>query len=147
MIRKATVQDAETIALYNANLAKETENIDLDLDTVIEGVKAILTDPSKGRYFVYEQDGQVVGQIAVTFEWSDWRNGQFWWIQSVYVHKLYRRQGIFQSLYKHIKDLVSANPSICGLRLYVEKENEPAQSTYKKLEMEETHYFLYEWEK
>jgi len=141
------MNDLETIVDYNANLARETESIELNKERLRKGVNAILSDPNKGIYFVYEQDKQVLGQMMITKEWSDWRNGYFWWIQSVYVKHSHRKKGIFQSLYMHVKELVSNEDSICGLRLYVERENKIAQSTYEKLGMDETHYLLYEWEK
>jgi ribosomal protein S18 acetylase RimI-like enzyme len=147
MIRKAAIHDIETIVSFNANLAKETEGLELNKERLRTGVEAIVLDSSKGNYFVYEHNGEVIGQMMITLEWSDWRNGHFWWIQSVYVHQAFRRKGIFQALYNHVKDLVSNDPSVCGLRLYVEKENTTAQATYQKLGMEETYYLLYEWEK
>lgn len=147
MIRKATIHDLEKIVTFNANLALETEGVLLNKDRLCKGVQALLNDASKGSYFVYEVNQQVVGQIMYTTEWSDWRNGMFWWIQSVYVHQDYRRQGIFKELYQHLKADASASEEVCGLRLYVEKENDPAKHTYQTLGMDETHYLLYEWEK
>jgi ribosomal protein S18 acetylase RimI-like enzyme len=147
MIRKAVRSDASTIILYNINLAKETENMDLNPELITKGVNAILSDPSKGCYFVYEEDGEVVGQLMITLEWSDWRNANFWWIQSVYVRKDYRRRGIFQALYNHVKELILKDPAVCGLRLYVEHENKIAQETYQRLGMKESCYLLYEWKK
>ncbi len=147
MIRKATINDLNTIVDFNAFMAKETENIELDRTRLQIGVKSILQDSTKGIYYVYELDNQVVGQIMITYEWSDWRNGFFWWIQSVYVDKLHRRKGIFQSLYNHIKTLAENDPTVCGIRLYVEKENYIAQTTYKKLGLNESCYLLYEYKK
>ena len=103
-IRKATIEDVNIIAKYNYNLALETEEKVLNMDTVTKGVEAILRDSTKGIYHVCEIEGQVVGQIMYTFEWSDWRNGTFLWIQSVYVDKKFRGKGIFKNLYKYIKD-------------------------------------------
>ena len=147
MIRKANIDDLDVIASYNINLAKETEDYDLNKKTVLKGVEAILNDESKGSYFVYEVNQKVVGQIMFTREWSDWRNGDFLWIQSVYVNKDYRRQGIFKALYKHVETIANNHPSVCGLRLYVEKDNHQAKKTYASLGMKETHYLLYEWKK
>ena len=94
---------------------------------------------------MYEAEGKVVGQLLITFEYSDWRNANIWWIQSVYVDKNYRRQGVFQALYNHVKDIVTNDTGIAGLRLFVEKENTTAQNTYKTLGMKESCYHLYEW--
>ncbi len=147
MIRQANINDIEIISSFNSKIALETEGLELNVARVKQGVSAILSDSTKGIYFLYEINQQVVGQLMVTYEWSDWRNGYFWWIQSVYVEKLYRRRGIFQELYSHVKKLVSSDSTICGLRLYVERENKTAQATYNKLGMGETKYLLYEWEK
>ena len=145
MIRIANKNDAEAIIDYNKKLAFETEGIILDNNKITNGVNAILNDQSKGFYYVYEIDGKVIGQLLITFEYSDWRNANIWWIQSVYVNLDYRRQGIFQALYNHIKNIVDNNPEVAGLRLYVEKENKTAQNTYTKLGMSESCYYLYEW--
>ncbi|KAE9635001.1 GNAT family N-acetyltransferase [Defluviitalea raffinosedens] len=144
MIRKAIIKDAEIITEFNYCLAKETEDLELNRETLFKGVQKVLSDESKGIYFVYEKDEKIVGQLMITKEWSDWRNGDFWWIQSVYVHKDYRRQGIYTALFNHVKSIVDSDDTICGLRLYVEKENEAAKNTYKALGMKETYYLLYE---
>lgn len=144
IIREGRHEDIATIVEYNFNLAKETEHIELNLDKLYKGVQRIIEDRSKGIYFIYEEDGKVLGQLMVTKEWSDWRNGEFWWIQSVYVHKEHRQKGIFKSLYKHVENMVLENGELCGLRLYVEKENYTAQNTYHSLGMDETYYKLYE---
>lgn len=146
MIRIATIDDCDTITLFNTNLAQETEGIELDKETLKRGVKTTISSPDKGVYFVYEEDNQIIGQMMITNEWSDWRNGYFWWIQSVYIHQDHRKKGVFQSLYNHIKNLVEQDSSLCGLRLYVENKNETAKETYKKLGLKETYYLLYEWE-
>ena len=134
-VREALSSDARTIADFNSRMAVETEGRPLDPALIDPGVAAILADSNKGRYWVAEVDGKVVGQIMVTYEWSDWRNGQLWWIQSVYVHKDYRRKGVFSALYRHVESLARQDPEICGLRLYVEKDNKRAQETYLKLGM------------
>lgn len=145
MIRKANIDDLKTIVLFNKLMAYETEGLELNEKILTDGVKNALSDSSKANYWVYEIDGTVVGQAMVTKEWSDWRNGEIWWIQSVYVDKQYRKHKIFTSLYQHLKDLVALDETIAGLRLYVEKDNINAQNTYRKLGMEETYYKLYEW--
>ncbi len=146
MIRKANHKDQEIVVTFNYNLAKETEALDLPLDRLVAGVGNVLEDSSKGIYYVYVLDGQVVGQMMVTLEWSDWRNGYFWWIQSVYVHKEYRGQGIFQALYQYVKGLAENDAQVCGLRLYVEGANTAAQKAYEKIGMNKTEYHFYEVE-
>ncbi len=126
-IRPAQPADADIIADYNAAIARETEHIELDRERLAQGVHAVLSDPSKGFYTVAEADGRVVGQMLITYEWSDWRNGVFWWIQSVYVHADYRRRGVFQELYRHIAAQAKQAGTVCGLRLYV-GEGEPARA-------------------
>ncbi len=143
-IREATPDDGETIASYNMRLAEETEGRTLPQDIIGPGVAAILSDPGKGRYWVAEVEGQVIGQIMVTYEWSDWRNGNLWWIQSVYVHSDFRRQGVYSSLFRHIKSLARADDSVRGLRLYVESGNKRAQQTYKALGMIDPNYRVME---
>lgn len=142
VIRRATPADAAVVIRYNAALAHETEGKTLDLDTLTPGVRAVLGDASKGFYTLAEQDGEIVGQVMVTFEWSDWRNGWYWWIQSVYVREDCRRNGIFRSLYQHLQDAALADPSVIGIRLYVERENGRAQKTYAALGLSEEPYHL-----
>src|SRR3954453_4018815 len=146
VIRAAREPDAETIAEFNAAMAMETEHLALDRATVRAGVRAALVDPSKARYFVAcagGADGQVVGQLMITLEWSDWRNGDIWWIQSVYVTPNYRGKGAFRALYRHVQRLAREQAAV-GLRLYVERENEAAQRTYAALGMKLTHYYVME---
>jgi len=122
-VREATPNDAKTIADFNSRMALETEGRPLDRELIDPGVESVLADSNKGRYRVAEMDGNVVDQIMVTYEWSDWRNGQLWWIQSVYVRKDYRREGVFSTLYCHVKSLARQEADVCGLRLYVEMDN------------------------
>ena len=135
--------DAATIAKFNSAIARETEDKRLDADVVGPGVATLLADPSKGRYWVAESGGQIVGQLMVTYEWSDWRNGVFWWVQSVYVRADHRRQGIYRRLYQHVKQL-AASHDVCGFRLYVERDNAVAQQTYAAMGMHETVYKMFE---
>jgi ribosomal protein S18 acetylase RimI-like enzyme len=144
VIRDARPDDAEVIADYNNRLAEETESRSLDPGSIKPGVAAILADPSKGRYWVALVDGQVVGQIAISFEWSDWRNGMFWWIESVYVHTAHRRKGVYTRLYRHVEGLARDDDTVIGLRLYVEHDNERAQNTYDRLGMRMTSYKIME---
>ena len=143
-VREAGPADAATIAACNSALAQETENKTLDPAIVGPGVAGLLGDASKGRYWVAESGGEIVGQLMVTYEWSDWRNGTIWWIQSVYVHPDWRRQGIFRTLYRHVESLVEAEPTAVGLRLYVEKQNKRAQQTYRSLGMVTPGYVVME---
>jgi len=141
-IRPATLDDLDTVVAFNAALAWESERKRLDDAVLRAGVTAALTDAGKGFYVIAERDGETVGQSAVTFEWSDWRNGWYWWIQSVYVKDSARRQGVFTAIYRHIETMALADTSVIGLRLYVEKENARAQQTYQALGLEEEGYFL-----
>jgi ribosomal protein S18 acetylase RimI-like enzyme len=143
-IRKAELRDADTIAGFNTAMARETEGKVLLPERVGAGVLRLLNDPSLGFYVVAESGGQVIGCLMVTNEWSDWRNGLFWWIQSVYIEPGSRRRGVYRSLYDFIRGQARADPGICGFRLYVEKENANAQKTYRSLGMEATDYLIYE---
>jgi len=125
-------------------MALETENRRLELARVTAGVEALLADPAKGIYFVAERDGVLAGQLLITYEWSDWRNGNFWWIQSVYVAEAFRGSGIFRALFEHVHALAKARSDVCGLRLYVENENSRAQEVYRRLGMARTRYEMFE---
>ena len=143
-IRKATKEDMDSIVNFNQQMAMETENKPLDKNTLQEGVTAVFQDPQKGFYLIAEAQGHVVGSLLITREWSDWRNGYFWWIQSVYVRTDMRRKGVFTALYKKVKAISQQRDDIVGFRLYVEKNNKIAQKTYKKIGMKPTYYLLYE---
>ncbi|MGZ5181757.1 MAG: N-acetyltransferase family protein [Ramlibacter sp.] len=146
-LRSAEPRDAETIAGFNRAMALETEGRGLQAERSLAGVQRLLRDPALGFYLVAERAGQVVGCLMVTFEWSDWRNGHFWWIQSVYVQPEARRQGVFRALYGHVSAMVDRDESVCGLRLYVESSNVRAQATYGALGMARTHYLVFEQER
>ena len=139
-IRDASPADTEIIAAYNSCISEETEDGPLDRNLIIPGVEAVLADQTKGRYWLAEYDGRPVGQIMVTYEWSDWRNGNLWWIQSVYVHADFRRQGVFSKLYRHVESLARQAGNVAGIRLYVERGNERAQETYRRMGMTMTGY-------
>lgn len=143
-IREAQPDDAAVIAEYNIRLARETEGRELPAATLLAGVRALLEDPSKGLYFVAEEAGQVVGQVMITFEWSDWRNGMFWWLQSVYVREESRGQGVFRALFEHVRQLAGQQAGVCGLRLYVERENERAKAVYERQGMTNAGYEVFE---
>jgi len=143
-LRRGTPADAAVISEFNRRLAHESEGKALDETTVSAGVTAVLGDPVRGLYFVAESEGAVVGQLMITTEWSDWRNGWIWWIQSVYVRHDARRQGVFRALYQHVESSARAEPQVVGLRLYVEHENRVAQQTYLDMGMERTGYLVLE---
>lgn len=132
-IRPGSPTDAGVIAAFNAAIALETEGKTLHGPTVLAGVTAALADPAKGFYLLAERAGQVVGQLMVTTEWSDWRNGWYWWIQSVYVRPEARGAGVFRELFAHLKEQAVADPTVIGLRLYVEHDNARAKGVYAKL--------------
>lgn len=141
-IRAATAEDIDAIAIGNAGIALETENKKLDSGTVYAGVAAVFDDPSRGQYWVAEEDGCVIGQLMTTREWSDWRNGMLWWIQDVYVIPDKRRHGVFRALYAHLIEAGRADPECRGIRLYVERENEAAQRTYQAVGMTDPGYIV-----
>jgi GNAT superfamily N-acetyltransferase len=147
-IREAKLTDTAIIADFNARMALETEQRTLDIERVRQGVQALLSDPAKGAYFIaeIETDGttSIAGQLLITYEWSDWRNGNFWWIQSVYVEEKFRGQGIFRALFNHVDQLAKARNDVCGLRLYVDAHNHSARKTYERLGMKRTNYELFE---
>src|SRR2546427_10522405 len=142
-VRVAGLEDGEILARCNEAMALESEGVRLDPATVRAGVRAVLADPEKGRYFIAERDGQVAGALLITYEWSDWRNACFMWIQSVYVDPAHRRRGVFSSLFRHVEKLASSQ-GYCGLRLYMDKENSAAWKTYEKLGMSHGSYIVFE---
>lgn len=142
-IRIATLDDLPNLVHGNSALAWESERKTLDDATLRLGIGNLLSDPHKGFYTVAEHDGQTVGQMLITFEYSDWRNGWYWWIQSVYVWPEFRRGGVFRQLFQHIQARAIADPGVIGLRLYVERDNERAQKTYVALGLEEEPYLLF----
>lgn len=143
-IRQAVAADVATIADFNIALCRETEGRELDPATVWKGVSRFISEPARGRYFVARIAGQMVGQTAHTFEWSDWRNGEIWWIQSVYVHPLHRGRGVFRALFVHIEQLGEMDAECCGIRLYMERANEIARQSYQRLGFSETGYEVFE---
>lgn len=143
LIRRGTAEDSAAIAAFNLAMAQETEDKQLDPTTVRAGVEALIGQPHYGFYVVAEQAGQPAACLLITFEWSDWRNGVIWWIQSVYVTPAYRRQGVFRQLYQQVRTWAQ-QASACGLRLYVEAENYSAQATYQALGMKPAGYQVFE---
>ena len=145
-MRWATLADLDTVVAFNAAMARETEGKELDLARVRAGVEAVLGDAKKGFYLVAEAEGQVVGQLLLTTEWSDWRNALFWWVQSVYVATHHRRQGVYCALDNYLRTEARRRGDVCGLRLYVARTNRVAQQVYANLGMVRSHYDMYEVE-
>jgi len=145
LIRRATSADAEVIAQFNEAMALETENKVLDPSKIRSGVKAILENDHHGFYLLVEFDDTIAAGLMITYEWSDWRNGQFWWIQSVFVRPSWRRQGLYRQLYHHVQQLIEHQPMVCGIRLYMEKDNQTAGQAYRSLGMDQTDYRFFEW--
>ena len=144
VVRRSTSADAETIVRFNMAMAVETEGIALKREVIAAGVRAMFDDPSKGFYLVAEVAGSPAGQLMVTMEWSDWRDGFFWWIQSVYVRPEFRGKGVYRALHQRVRQMAKEAGGVCGFRLYVEKENTTAQATYRRLGMHETRYLMFE---
>ena len=142
-IRDATLDDGSMIADFNARMAQETEGLTLDALKLERGVRAALSDPGKASYFLAEIDGKIAGQLMITHEWSDWRNGDIWWLQSVYVEKEFRRRGLFRELYRFVRDRAAKRGAV-GMRLYVDAANTSAQQTYTSLGMLVTNYKVME---
>ncbi len=147
-VRAARADDADRLAAWAIAMAWETEHKALDADVVARGVRAVFVQPARGSYFIAERavDGASVpvGTLMLTREWSDWRCGDWWWIQSVYVEPAHRRSGVYRALYAHVHALAQAAPGVCGLRLYVERENAHAQCTYASLGMVDAGYAMFE---
>jgi ribosomal protein S18 acetylase RimI-like enzyme len=143
-VRAARPEDRDVLVAFNLAMARETEALELDPPTLRAGVAALLASPDRGRVFLIDDDGTVVAALALTLEWSDWRNGAFWWIQNVYVAPGHRRRGHYRRLHEHVRALAASDPQVCGLRLYVERSNREARATYRSLGMQETHYRVYE---
>ena len=146
LIRKATSEDAPAIIDFQQKMAWETEQKRLVPEVIKKGVNAVFTNPGCGQYWVAEDMGNIVASLLITYEWSDWRNTNVWWFQSVYVLPEWRRTGIFRSMYLHIKNEAEKH-GVAGLRLYVETNNSGAQKTYEALGMHCEHYRMYEWMK
>lgn len=146
-VRPGRPDDVDTMVEFQVRMAMETEGVQLDGDAATAGVRAVFGDARKGRYWVVEDDGQVAASLLTTPEWSDWRNGTVWWIQSLYVRPEYRRRGAFRMLYEHLRELVAADPGLLGLRLYVATGNAAARRAYEAMGMDGEHYRLFEWMK
>lgn len=147
-IRPATTQDVPTIVNFNAAMALETEHRSLDLDRLREGTLTLLAQPQYGFYILadtsLEPTRATVGQLMITFEWSDWRNGLFWWVQSVYVTPAWRNRGVYRAMHEHITARAKSDPQVCGIRLYVEHQNHDAQTVYQRVGLRPAVYTVYE---
>lgn len=143
-VRKANQKDAVSIVKMNKALALETESLSLDDKVISLGVSNCLKDPAKGSYFLAEYEGDILGQLMFTFEWSDWRNGWIWWLQSVYVEPSFRGRGVFKSLFHHVEMLALAQSDVVAIRLYVEMHNLPAKEVYRKVGMEHAGYEVFQ---
>ena len=144
LIRKGTPKDTEALVAFNQAMAQETEGLALDSDTLSRGVSTLLENPAKGFYLVAEIGGEIAGSLMVTFEWSDWRAADYYWIQSVYIKPEHRQKGIYRALYHEVKTLAEKQGGAASFRLYVEQENTRAQQTYQSLGMSQSHYLMYE---
>jgi len=143
-IRQGKLNDADTIANFNVTLALETEDMRLNPATVVQGVRAMLENPQYGFYVVAEQDGIILGGVMITYEWSDWRNGVLWWVQSVFVRPECRRQGVLKKLFTFLREKAKQDGNVCGFRLYVEKNNHNAQAGYERVGLNKAGYDMYE---
>ncbi len=149
-IRPATLEDLDTLTAFNAAMAQETEQRTLDRTRLRLGIRAVITHPERGQYYVADlhrpaqADTVTLGQLLITYEWSDWRNAQFWWIQSVYVHSDWRREGVYRSMHRAIIDLARSDTGVCGVRLYVEGNNHIAKRAYERVGLSPSSYEVYE---
>lgn len=145
--RDGNPRDAHDIVEFQIAMAQETEDFALDRDICTRGVEAVFADSSLGRYFVAESESSLIASLMITPEWSDWRNGVVWWIQSVYVRPDHRRRGAYAGLYEHVKRIAESIEMVKGIRLYVDKRNTSAQEVYRRMGMNGEHYQVFEWMK
>ena len=143
-IRKATFHDIHALVDFQRRLAIESEGVTLDAATLKKGMRALFEDPTKGFYNVAEDGNEIVGCHMITYEWSDWRNGMVWWLQSVYVKESHRKRGVFRKMFENLSSIVKNDPEIIGLRLYVDKTNARAQQVYAAMGMNGEHYTVFE---
>ena len=145
--RDARPGDGGDILDFQIAMAQETEDVALDREVTERGIAAVFDDPSRGRYFVAELDGRVIASLLITYEWSDWRNGTVWWIQSVYVRPDARGKRVYAGLYEHVRAIAAASDAVKGIRLYVDRRNARAQDVYRRCGMNGDHYLVFEWMK
>lgn len=146
-IRAATVTDAGPIVEFQQAMARETESVELDPPVVTRGVQAVFDQPARGRYFIAEAAGEVIASLLITYEWSDWRDGNVWWIQSVYVRPEHRRRGVYARMYDEVRAAAMRDDGVRGIRLYVDRRNTSAQDVYRRCGMNGEHYLVFEWMK
>ena len=144
LIQKASYEHLHVLVDMQQQLASETERVYLPSETVKEGMTALFDDPTKGEYYVAMDGKEVVGCFLITYEWSDWRNGTVWWLQSVFVTEIARKSGVFRKMFDYIMAAIEQNPGVIGLRLYVDKSNERAMQVYEAMGMDGSHYTVYE---
>lgn len=147
IVREARTSDIPSLLDFQLKMALETENVQLEIQPLTQGMNKLFRDPGKGKYYVAEEKGEVIGCLMTTYEWSEWRCGTILWIQSVYVAATWRNKGVFKLMYQHVHQLVSDDPDLKGIRLYVDKTNEIAQKVYRGLGMNGEHYTVFEWMK
>jgi GNAT superfamily N-acetyltransferase len=139
-IRSATITDLDSLVVNNVTMAKESEDLGLDAAVVRRGIERLLLDPQRGRYVVaVDHTDAVIGQLMLTLEWSDWRDGWWWWVQSVYTAPAWRRRGVYRALHEHVVAEAATHADVCGLRLYVEPDNVVARTTFARLGMHESY--------
>jgi ribosomal protein S18 acetylase RimI-like enzyme len=144
-IRKAVLEDLEILVDFQYKMALESENLELDRVVLTEGVKNAVIDPNKASVYVAQENGTIIGSLMITLEWSDWRNGWVWWIQSLYVLPEYRQKGVFKQMYNYLQEVVKGRDDVKGIRLYVDQSNFRAQKVYQAIGMCGEHYTTYEW--
>jgi len=145
IIEKAREEHIDILIDFQQRLAFESEEVTLNAATIRSGMKAMFADPSKGVYYIAREENEIIGCHMITYEWSDWRNGMVWWLQSVYVKESHRKKGIFKKMYDNVIAIIKNDPSLIGLRLYVDKSNERAMKVYAAMGMDGSHYTVYEW--
>jgi len=146
-IQKAIPDNIELLIDFQQRLAFETENVKLDSETLRRGMKAMFDDPAKGIYYIARDGSEIIGCHMITYEWSDWRNGTVWWLQSVYVIESHRKKGVFKMMYENLINIIRLDPQIVGLRLYADKTNTRALKVYEAMGMDGSHYTVFEWMK
>jgi len=146
-IREAKEKDISILIDFQQRLANESEGVKLDGTILHAGLQAMFDDPAKGIYYVVEDGEEIIGCHLITYEWSDWRNGLIWWLQSVYVKESHRKKGIFKMMYDNILRIIKADSNLIGLRLYVDKTNARAIKVYESMGMDGSHYTVFEWMK
>ena len=146
-VQKALPKHIDVLIDFQQRLAYESEEVTLDAATLRKGMEAMFADPGKGLYYIASDGEDVVGCHMITYEWSDWRNGMAWWLQSVYVRESHRKKGVFKIMYDNVISMIKKDPNLIALRLYVDKSNERAMKVYAAMGMDGSHYTVYEWTK